>query len=79
MPAIVEENPGIGFDYYNTPSCIPLKKYFDADNEIVMHMQVGIALTACLYIYQEALPCSKVASQHEFHTLHTSPALMLHV
>ncbi|KAK9818805.1 hypothetical protein WJX74_002226 [Apatococcus lobatus] len=39
VPAIVEQNPAGGFDYYNTPSCIPLKKYYDADNEIILHMQ----------------------------------------
>ncbi len=40
VPTFVDPNPGIGFDYYNTPSCQAVKPYLEADNEIILHMQV---------------------------------------
>ncbi|KAK9818823.1 hypothetical protein WJX74_006953 [Apatococcus lobatus] len=39
VPTFVDPNPGIGFDFFNTPSCQAVKPYFQADNEIIMHMQ----------------------------------------
>ena len=41
VPTFVDPNPGVGFDFFNTPSCQAVKPYFQADNEIIMHMQVN--------------------------------------
>ena len=41
IPVVIDHTPGVGWDYLNTSSCQPYQRLFTADNEVVMHMQVG--------------------------------------
>ena len=42
VPVVLDENPEGGFDYLATPSCERFRSVFTPDNEVIMHMQVGL-------------------------------------